>query len=111
MYERKHGKHLPFIIAEIGINHNGDLEIAKKLIDLAVEHDCDAVKFQKRTIDTVYTQEYLAGQRESPWEPPRENKKKAWSLEKKNMMKSTHIASPWEFCGRHPPGTRKARSF
>ena len=67
MYERKHGKHLPFIIAEIGINHNGDLEIAKKLIDLAVEHDCDAVKFQKRTIDTEYTQEYLAGQRESPW--------------------------------------------
>ena len=51
-----------FITAEIGINHNGDLELAKKLIDLAAEAGCDAVKFQKRTIDKVYTQEYLAGE-------------------------------------------------
>ena len=50
-----------FIIAEIGINHNGDLDIAKNLIDAAVEAGCDAVKFQKRTIDTVYTQEVLDG--------------------------------------------------
>ena len=56
-----------FITAEIGINHNGDLELAKKLIDLAAEAGCDAVKFQKRTIDKVYTQEYLAGERVSPW--------------------------------------------
>ena len=57
----------PFFIAEIGINHNGDIEIAKKLIDTAVEAGCNAVKFQKRTIDKVYTEEYLKGERESPW--------------------------------------------
>ena len=43
-----------FIIAEIGINHNGDLELAKHLIDTAVIAGCDAVKFQKRTVDKVY---------------------------------------------------------
>ena len=57
----------PFIIAEVGINHNGDLELAKKLIDVAVETGCDAVKFQKRDIDIVYTEKYLEGHRESPW--------------------------------------------
>lgn len=56
-----------FIIAEIGINHNGDLDIAKKLIDWAVLSGCDAVKFQKRTVDKVYTKEYLDSYRESPW--------------------------------------------
>lgn len=55
------------IIAEIGINHNGDLELAKKLIDLAAEAGCSAVKFQKRTIDKVYSQEMLDSPRESPW--------------------------------------------
>lgn len=44
-----------FIIAEIGINHNGDIEIAKKLIDMAKGAGCDAVKFQKRDVDLVYT--------------------------------------------------------
>lgn len=56
-----------FIIAEIGINHNGDLKIAKQLIDVAKDCGCDAVKFQKRTIDLVYTKELLAAPRESPW--------------------------------------------
>ena len=56
-----------FIIAEIGINHNGDLSIAKKLIDDAKDAGCDAVKFQKRTIDLVYKKEMLDGPRESPW--------------------------------------------
>jgi sialic acid synthase SpsE len=56
-----------FIIAEIGINHNGDLNIAKKLIDGAAEAGCDAVKFQKRTIDVVYSKEELDKPRESPW--------------------------------------------
>lgn len=56
-----------FIVAEIGINHNGDMNIAKKLIDAAVVAGCDAVKFQKRTVDKVYTAEYLAGPRKSPW--------------------------------------------
>lgn len=57
--------HPCFIVAEIGINHNGDLNIAKKLIDVAVEAGCDAVKFQKRTVDVVYTAEELARPRES----------------------------------------------
>ena len=56
-----------FIIAEIGINHNGDIDIAKQLINHAKSAGCDAVKFQKRTIDIVYSSETLAQQRESPW--------------------------------------------
>jgi N-acetylneuraminate synthase len=56
-----------FIIAEIGINHNGDLGITKDLIKVAKEAGCDAVKFQKRTLEKVYTQEELNNQRESPW--------------------------------------------
>lgn len=54
-------------IAEIGINHNGNLDIAKKLIEIAADAGCDAVKFQKRTIDVVYSQEELDKPRESPW--------------------------------------------
>ncbi|OGJ63443.1 N-acetylneuraminate synthase [Candidatus Peribacteria bacterium RIFCSPHIGHO2_02_FULL_53_20] len=67
------GKHLIgpdqpcFMIAEIGINHNGDMAIAKKLIDAAATSGCDAVKFQKRTVDTVYTKEELARPRENPF--------------------------------------------
>lgn len=56
-----------YIIAEIGINHNGDMKIAKKLIDTAVIAGCDAVKFQKRTVDKVYSAELLASPRVSPW--------------------------------------------
>ena len=56
-----------FIIAEIGINHNGDIELAKRLIDLAKQCGCDAVKFQKRTIDIVYPKAVLDAPRESPW--------------------------------------------
>jgi len=58
-----------FIVAEIGINHNGDLNLAKKLIDMAVFAGCDAVKFQKRTIELVYTPEELAKERENPFGP------------------------------------------
>lgn len=56
-----------FFIAEIGINHNGQMDIAKQLIDVAKDAGCDAVKFQKRTIDLVYTKELLDSPRESPW--------------------------------------------
>ena len=56
-----------FIVAEIGINHNGDMLICKKLIDIAIDSGCDAVKFQKRDINEVYTQEFLDSDRESPW--------------------------------------------
>ncbi len=56
-----------YLIAEIGINHNGDIDIAKKLIDLAQFSGCNAVKFQKRTVEVVYTPEELAVPRESPF--------------------------------------------
>lgn len=56
-----------YIIAEIGINHNGDIDLAKKLINVALGSGCDAVKFQKRTIDVVYSAEELAKPRESPF--------------------------------------------
>jgi N-acetylneuraminate synthase len=56
-----------FVVAEVGINHNGDVGIAKRLIDLAKYAGCDAVKFQKRTIDIVYAPDLLASPRESPW--------------------------------------------
>ena len=56
-----------FIIAEIGINHNGDMSTAKQLIDAASDAGFDAVKFQKRTIDKVYTKDFLDSPRESPW--------------------------------------------
>ncbi len=56
-----------FIIAEVGINHNGDMSICKELIDLAVDSGCDAVKFQKRDIDQVYTKKFLDSPRESPF--------------------------------------------
>ena len=56
-----------FITAEIGINHNGDLNTAKKLIDVASEAGCDAVKFQKRTIEKVYSKKVLDSPRENPW--------------------------------------------
>ncbi|TMA17940.1 MAG: N-acetylneuraminate synthase [Deltaproteobacteria bacterium] len=56
-----------YLVAEIGINHNGDLEIARKLIEMAAKFGFDAVKFQKRTIDVVYTKEELAKPRESPF--------------------------------------------
>lgn len=56
-----------YVIAEIGINHNGDIAVAKRLIDIAVGAGCDAVKFQKRTVDVVYTPEELAKPRENPF--------------------------------------------
>ena len=56
-----------FFTAEIGINHNGDIEIAKKLIEIAADAGCDAVKFQKRTVEKVYSKDILDTPRESPW--------------------------------------------
>jgi N-acetylneuraminate synthase len=58
-----------FVVAEIGINHNGDIELARKLISAALLSGCDAVKFQKRTVEVVYTPEELARPRENPFGP------------------------------------------
>lgn len=57
----------PFLIAEIGINHNGDIELAKRMIAAAAEAGFDAIKFQKRSIPVVYSKEVLDSPRESPW--------------------------------------------
>jgi len=56
-----------FVIAEIGINHNGDVELAKRLVDVAVSAGCDAVKFQKRTPELCVPPEQRDLQRETPW--------------------------------------------
>ena len=68
------GRHITYekntktvLIAEIGINHNGSIDITKKLIDEAKKSDFDAVKFQKRDIDLVYSKEILDTPRESAW--------------------------------------------
>ena len=66
-FSQMNNRNYIYIIAEIGINHNGSIEIAKKLIDQAIEAGCDAVKFQKREIDIVYSKDVLDKPRESPW--------------------------------------------
>jgi len=75
-----------FIIAEIGINHNGDMKICKQLIDLAVEAGCDAVKFQKRDLETVYSKEFLDSPRQSPWGNTQRDQKMALELSKKDYQ-------------------------
>lgn len=72
-----------YIIAEIGINHNGDIEIAKKLIDQSKDSGFDAVKFQKRHIETVYTKDQLNTPRESPWGKTTREQKYGLEFEKK----------------------------
>ena len=73
-----------FIIAEIGINHNGDVNIAKDLILIAKNCGCDAVKFQKRTIEIVYSKEELDKPRESPWGKNQRAQKEGLEFTKKN---------------------------
>ena len=59
--------HPVFVVAEIGLNHNGQLDLARRLIDMAVEVGCDAVKFQKRTPELCVPEEYKNVMRETPW--------------------------------------------
>ena len=93
------------IIAEIGINHNGDMNTCKKLIKVASEAGCDAVKFQKRNINKVYTKEFLDSFRDSPWGKTQRDQKKGLEFEKKeydqidNFAKELNIdwfASAWD---------------
>jgi N-acetylneuraminate synthase len=72
-----------FIIAEIGINHNGDLDLGRKLISASLLAGCDAVKFQKRTVDVVYSAEELARPRENPFGPTNGDLKRGleWGLD------------------------------
>ena len=75
-----------YIIAEIGINHNGSVDICKQLISLAKNAGCDAVKFQKRDIESTYTKEYLAQPRESPWGSTQLDQKKGLELSYENYL-------------------------
>ena len=70
-----------YVIAEIGINHNGDIDLAKQLINVAVGAGCNAVKFQKRTIDVVYSAEELAKPRENPFGPTNGDLKRGLEFE------------------------------
>jgi N-acetylneuraminate synthase len=94
-----------YFIAEIGINHNGDIKIAKDLIKIAKDAGCDAVKFQKRTIDLVYSKEKLASFRESPWGTTERQQKEGLEFGEKeyneidNFCKKINIdwfASAWD---------------
>jgi len=73
-----------FVIAEIGINHNGDMNIVKELIDAAHNSGCDAVKFQKRTLELVYSKEELDKPRESPWGKTNRDQKHGLELTKED---------------------------
>ncbi|MBF0182861.1 MAG: N-acetylneuraminate synthase family protein [Magnetococcales bacterium] len=97
--------HPCYLIAEIGINHNGDVAIAKKLIDKAVLYGFDAVKFQKRTVDVVYSQEELARPRESPFGTTNGDLKRALEFGHEQFAQIDHyckekgihwFASPWD---------------
>jgi len=70
----------PFITAEIGINHNGQVETAKRLIDMAADCGCNAVKFQKRTVDIVYDKDFLDSHRDSPWGTTQREQKEGLEL-------------------------------
>ncbi len=94
-----------FLIAEVGINHNGDMSIAKQLIDAASDAGFDAVKFQKRTIEEVYTKEFLDSPRESPWGTTQRDQKQGLEFSKEQYQeisdycKSKNIqwsASAWD---------------
>ncbi len=96
---------LPFFIAEIGINHNGDIKIAKQLIDQAKEAGFDAVKFQKRDINLVYKEDFLKQERNSPWGKTQREQKQGLEFGKKeydeidnycSSKKLIWFASAWD---------------
>ena len=82
-----------FTIAEIGLNHNGDLAMCKELIDVAVDAGCDAVKFQKRDINSVYTQEFLDSSRDSPWGKTQREQKVGLELSFENYTEIDRYAN------------------
>jgi len=82
-----------FVIAEVGINHNGDISICKELIDVAVDAGCDALKFQKRDIDQVYTQVFLDSPRESPWGNTQRAQKEGLEFTKEQYLEISEYCS------------------
>jgi len=93
-----------FIIAEIGINHNGDMAICKELIDLASDTGCNAVKFQKRDIDSVYKQEFYHHIGRALGVQLKESKKKGWNLDWTNTKKLITTVNPKKLIGLLLPG-------
>jgi len=95
----------PFLIAEIGINHNGDIKIAKQLIDISKKAGFDSVKFQKRDIDLVYSKEILNSSRQSPWGNTQRDQKQGLEFDKEQYLEIDHyckqkkiewFASAWD---------------
>jgi N-acetylneuraminate synthase len=94
-----------YVIAEIGINHNGDVDLAKRLISVAVAAGCDAVKFQKRTVEIVYTEKELATPRPNPWGDTNGDLKRGLEFGTEeydeiasfcNSVKIPWLVSPWD---------------
>ena len=100
-----------FIIAEIGINHNGDMNICKKLIDIAIESGCDAVKFQKRTIKKVYSSEQLSTYRESPWGTTTYQQKMGLEFGEKEYKIINKYCKQKKYYGLHLLGIFKVKNF
>lgn len=112
------------VVAEIGINHNGDIDLVRKLISAAVTAGCDAVKFQKRTVDVVYSAEELARPRESPFGTTNGELKRALELDEEayaaideycRMLGIMWFASCWDeasvdFIERFQPACYKIAS-
>lgn len=84
--EFKIGQSRVFVIAEIGINHNGNMDIAKDLILAAKNNDADAVKFQKRSIDIVYSPSLLDSYRESPWGTTQREQKEGLEFDQEDYL-------------------------
>src|SRR5579864_4211225 len=91
--------HPCYVIAEIGINHNGDLDVAKRLISVAVGAGCNAVKFQKRTVEVVYSAEELARPRENPFGPTNADLKYGLEFEEEDYAEidryCKEVKMPW----------------
>jgi N-acetylneuraminate synthase len=94
-----------YVIAEIGINHNGDIDLAKRLISVAVAAGCDAVKFQKRTVDVVYSEKELSTPRENPFGTTNGDLKRGLEFGKEDYeeiasfcksLKTPWLVSPWD---------------
>jgi N-acetylneuraminate synthase len=94
-----------YIIAEVGINHNGDIDLAKRLISVAVAAGCDAVKFQKRTVEVVYTEKELATPRPNPFGETNGDLKRGLEFHEEDyaeiasfckQLKIDWFVSPWD---------------
>ena len=94
----------PYLIAEIGINHNGDLKVAKQLIDNAFEASFDAVKFQKEILKAFIQKNYQIHQEKVHGATLKDIKKQGWNLKKKNMTRQINTVKIRKWNGLHRHG-------